>query len=190
MKNLGKSLFWISVILSGFVGIKITSMFSYQILMAAPFLSDCWPLSLIVLKMIFASISFFVLYRVLAFSIIAGVERKHGLEICRPSAVRGMIYSALIPFILGVLGLALIFFIVATTSSCSSVVFVRFSDFRASGQIPRCATWEHILLVPSLSFFFARHSPPSARSIRSTSRSSSKHSGHIWRSCRCRRSRK
>ena len=111
MKNLGKSLFWISVILSGFIGIKITGMFSYQILMAAPFLSDCWPLSLILLKMIFASISFIVLYRVLAFGIIAAVERKHGLEICKPSTVRGIIFSALIPFIFGILGLVLIFFI-------------------------------------------------------------------------------
>jgi hypothetical protein len=111
MKTLGKSLFWIPVILSAIAGIKITGMFSYQILMAAPFLSNCWPLSLIVLKMTFASISFFVLYRVLAFSVVATFEHKHGLEICKPSVVRGMMFSALIPFVLGIIGLLFIFFL-------------------------------------------------------------------------------
>jgi hypothetical protein len=110
-RYLVRFLFWILVFVSGIAGIKITRIFSYQILMAAPFLSNCWPLSLLALEMAFASISFLVLYRVLALSIVATFERKHGMESYRPSAVRGMIFSALIPLILGILVLVLIFFI-------------------------------------------------------------------------------
>ena len=99
--------FWIVVLVSGVAGIRITRMLSYHILMAAPFLSYCWPLSLIVLRMIFAGIIFFIIYLVLTLSLGAAVEIKYGAETHRSSFVRGIIYSALIPFILGILGLVL-----------------------------------------------------------------------------------
>jgi hypothetical protein len=107
--GLGKRLFWVSVILSGIVGARIVRMLSYQILMAAPFLSDHWVLSLLALKMLAASLSFLVLYRLLALNLVAVVESKNGIEIGKPSLTRGVIYSALIPFILSILGLLIVF---------------------------------------------------------------------------------
>ena len=109
--SLARWFFWITVIVSGISGIKITRMFSYQILMAAPFLSYCWPLSLLVLQMVFAVIGFLIFYRVLALSLVAAVESKRSVEIYRPSVVRGVMFSALIPFVLGIIGFLFIFFL-------------------------------------------------------------------------------
>jgi hypothetical protein len=109
--SLARWFFWITVIVSGIAGIKITRMFSYHLLMAVPFLSYCWPLSLVVLQMVFACIIFVVVYRVVALNLVTAIESKRGVEIYRPSVARGMIFSALIPFILGILTLVLIFLI-------------------------------------------------------------------------------
>ena len=107
-RSLGKWLFWVSVIVSGIAGVKITYMLSYQILMAVPFLSYHWALSLVALQMLIASLAFLALYRLLALNLVATVENKTGIEIYKPSIKRGMMYSALIPFIWGIIGLLII----------------------------------------------------------------------------------
>jgi hypothetical protein len=108
-QNLGKRLFWISVIVSGIAGIKVGPILAVRILMAAPIFSDFWVVSLLAFKVLTAIVASLVFYRIFAWNALARAEAKSGVVIDRPSMMRGMIYSALIPFILGILGLALMF---------------------------------------------------------------------------------
>ena len=110
-RSLGKLLFWVLVIASGIAGMRIAYMISYWVLMAAPFLSYHWVLSRIGLRMLMASLSFFVLYRLLALNLVAAIESKRRIVIDKPRFTRGMIYSALIPFILDIIGLSIMFFL-------------------------------------------------------------------------------
>jgi hypothetical protein len=109
LTGLGKRLFWVSVIVSGITGVKVGPILAVRILSLAPVLSDHWVLSLLTFKMLTAVLSFLVVYWILALNVVATVEAKNGVEIDKPSIIRGVIYSALIPFILGILGLLLIF---------------------------------------------------------------------------------
>lgn len=96
-RGIAKWSFWIAVIASGVTGIKIVRLVSYQILMAAPILSEHWVLSLVALKMLAAVLTFVVL--MLAFNVVVANATMNGIKMDTRRIIRGAIYSALLPLI-------------------------------------------------------------------------------------------
>jgi hypothetical protein len=100
-------LFWIAVIASGAVGLRIGPYLADRISSAVPSLSVHWPLTLFVCKVLTAAVFFLVL--ILPLNAVAAIATKSEIRIDTQSLIRGTIYSALIPFILGILGFLLLF---------------------------------------------------------------------------------
>jgi hypothetical protein len=100
--SLGNRLFWVSVIVSGIVGMKGGGELAFWI---SP--GHFWILAF---SPVVAILTFLVLYRFVALNIVLAVQNKKGVELDRPSVTRGVIYSAIIPPVLIVLMLVGLYF--------------------------------------------------------------------------------
>jgi hypothetical protein len=58
-----------------------------------------------------ATVGFLLSYRLVGLSIVESIERKRGVEFKKPSTLPGILYSAVLPFLLA--GAAVLFFVVS-----------------------------------------------------------------------------
>jgi hypothetical protein len=113
--GLGYWLFVICVIVSGIAGMFGGRALASWVLPLGHF---SWVLAF---QPVVSILSFFLLYRFVALSVVAVVEDKKGIELEKPSIKSGMIYSAIFPLVLFVIFLVLLFFGTITGSMHDSL---------------------------------------------------------------------
>jgi len=108
LRDLGKILFWASLIASQIAGLAIGRKLPGYLASQSLSYNHHKFVTLLIFQILTAGLFFAVFYWFFAWNFLSSLENRKGVRIDRPSLELGIIYSAIIPLILCALGFLLI----------------------------------------------------------------------------------